>query len=83
MARAFHILLVLSINDLLNVVVLQYLIKNKVISGLLVYLVVLLAARIRGVTVKLISTRPVTALKKNTMLKDIRANILGEADLIE
>ena len=42
-------------------------IEHKVVSGLLVYLVVLVGARIRGVTIGLISTRPVTALKKNTM----------------
>ena len=42
-------------------------IEHKVVPGLLVYLVVLVGARIRGVTVGLISTRPVTALKKNTM----------------
>ena len=52
-ARAFHILLILSKNYLCQVVDLQCLI--------------IVGARIRGVTVGLISTRPVTALKKNNM----------------
>ena len=64
-ARAFHVLPVLLKNDLWKVL-LQDLIKNKVISKLLVYLVVLVGAPIRGVTVGLISTCQVTALKRNT-----------------
>ena len=64
-ARAFHILPVLLKNDLWKVL-LQDLIKNKVISKLLVYLVVLVGAPIGGVTVGLFSTCPVTALKRNT-----------------
>ena len=64
-ARAFHILPVLLKNDLWKVL-LQDLIKNKVISKLLVYLVVLVGAPIGGVTVGLISTCQVTALKRNT-----------------
>ena len=64
-ARAFHVLPVLLKNDL-SKVLLQDLIKNKVISKLLVYLVVLVGAPIRGVTVGLISTCQVTALKRNT-----------------
>ena len=65
-ARAFHILPVLLKNDLWKVL-LQDLIKNKVISKLLVYLVVLNGAPIGGVTVGLFSTCPaVTALKRNT-----------------
>ena len=64
-ARAFHILPVLLKNDLWKVL-LQDLIKNKVISKLLVYLVVLVGAPIGGVTVGLISTCQVTALKWNT-----------------
>ena len=63
-ARAFHILPVLLKNDLWKVL-LQDLIKNKVISKLLVYLVVLVGAPIGGVTVGLISTCQVTALKRN------------------
>ena len=64
-ARAFHVLPVLLKNDLWKVL-LQDLIKNKVISKLLVYLVVLVGAPIGGVTVGLISTCQVTALKRNT-----------------
>ena len=64
-ARAFHVLPVLLKNDLWKVL-LQDLIKNKVIYKLLVYLVVLVRAPIRGVTVGLISTCQVTALKRNT-----------------
>ena len=64
-ARAFHVLPVLLKNDLWKVL-LQDLIKNKVISKLLVYLVVLVGVPIRGVTVGLISTCQVTALKRNT-----------------
>ena len=64
-ARAFHILPVLLKNDLWKVL-LQDLIKNKVISKLLVYLVVLVGAPIGEVTVGLISTCQVTALKRNT-----------------
>ena len=64
-ARAFHILPVLLKNDLWKVL-LQDPIKNKVISKLLVYLVVLVGAPIGGVTVGLISTCQVTALKRNT-----------------
>ena len=64
-ARAFHILPVLLKNDLWKVL-LQDLIKNKVISKLLVYLVVLVGVPIGGVTVGLISTCQVTALKRNT-----------------
>ena len=64
--RAFHVLPVLLKNDLWKVL-LQDLIKNKVISKLLVYLVVLVGAPIGGVTVGLFSTCPaVTALKRNT-----------------
>ena len=44
---------------------------------------VLVAARIRGETAGLISTRPVTALKKNRPCQDIRASMSGEAGLIE
>ena len=57
-------------------------IEHKVVSGLLVYLVVLVGARIRGVTIGLISTRPVTALKKNTC-QHILVSLSGEAGLIE
>ena len=57
---------VLLKNDLWKVL-LQHLIKNKVICRLLVYLVVFAGALIWGVTVGLSSTRPVTALKRNTM----------------
>ena len=57
-------------------------IKNKVMSGLLVNLVVLVGARIGGVTDGLISTRPVTALRK-LPCQDIRARMSGEAGLIE
>ena len=64
-ARAFHVLPVLLKNDLWKVL-LQDLIKNKVISKLLVYLVILVGAPIRGVTVGLISTCQVTALKRKT-----------------
>ena len=39
-------------------------IKNKMISGLLVYLVVLVGASIQGVPFALISTRPVYSLKE-------------------
>ena len=42
------------------------------------YLVVLVGVRIRGVTVGLISTRPVTALKKNTMSR-YSCHMSGEA----
>ena len=56
-ARAFHVLPVLLKNDLWKVL-LQDLIKNKVISKLLVYLVVLVGAPIGGVTVGLFSTCP-------------------------
>ena len=65
MARAFHILLVL-LKKMFFERLLVYsacMIKNKMIPGLLVYLVVLVGASIQGVPFALISTRPVYSLK--------------------